>query len=147
MLNALPKIKTKEKRRLGLGHGSGRSKTSGRGTKGQKARRRIALSFEGGALPLIKRMPFLRGKNRNNSLKRDSIVLSVGQLSAFAKNDTVDVKSLIAKKLVKEREVVKKGVKILGDGALAIALTVKVPVSGSAREKIEKAGGNVSLTK
>jgi large subunit ribosomal protein L15 len=142
-LHTLVKITKKAKRRLGLGHGSGRSKTSGRGTKGQKARRRIALSFEGGALPLIKRMPFLRGKNRNNSYNQKPVVLNVEDLSSFAKGATVDVKSLIAAKLVKQNEVKKKGVKILGSGELTIALTVKVPVSAVAKTKIEKAGGSV----
>ena len=143
MLNKLPKIKTKAKRRLGLGHGSGRAKTSGRGTKGQKARRKIALSFEGGALPLIKRMPFLRGKNRNNSFTKTPVVLNLSDLQVYEKGATVDVKSLVAKKLVKESEVAKNGVKLLGDGELTIALTVNVPVSKSAQEKIEKAGGSV----
>lgn len=143
MLNQLPKITSKAKRRLGLGHGSGRSKTSGRGTKGQKARRNIALSFEGGALPLIKRMPFLRGKNRNNSYAVKPVVINVEDLKSFSKDTVVDVKSLVAAKVVKEAEVKKKGLKILGDGELTIALTVKVPVSGKAKEKIEKAGGSV----
>src|ERR1700690_4125267 len=101
MLNTLTKIVTKKKRRLGLGHGSGRSKTSGRGTKGQKARRNIALSFEGGALPLIKRMPFLRGKNRNNPFTKNPVILNVGDLSILSKGTVVDVKSLAAAKLVK----------------------------------------------
>lgn len=145
MLNTLVKIKTKEKRRLGLGHGSGRSKTSGRGTKGQHARRRIALSFEGGALPLIKRMPFLRGKNRNNPFTKNPVILNVKDLQNLAKGTVVDIKSLVSAKIVKESEAKKKGIKILGDGDLTIALTVKLPVSQSAKAKIEKAGGNVQV--
>ncbi|HSD98234.1 MAG TPA: 50S ribosomal protein L15 [Patescibacteria group bacterium] len=143
MLNNLPKTTTKSKRRLGLGHGSGRSKTSGRGTKGQKARRKIALSFEGGALPLIKRMPFLRGKNRNNSFNQKPVVLNMKDLASFAKGATVDVKSLVTAKLVKESEVKKKGIKLLGNGEVTVALSVKIPVSASAKVKIEKAGGSV----
>ncbi len=143
MLNNLPKIKTKEKRRLGLGHGSGRSKTSGRGTKGQKSRRKVSLSFEGGALPLIKRMPFLRGKNRNNPFTKNPVILNIEDLTSFSKGAVVDIKSLVAAKLVKENEVKKNGVKVLGDGELTIALTVKVPVSAPAKAKIEKAGGKV----
>lgn len=146
MLNSLPKIVTKAKRRLGLGHGSGRSKTSGRGTKGQKARGKISLSFEGGALPLIKRMPFLRGKNRNNSFTKNAVVLNVKDLNVLGKSAVVDTKTLVAAKLVKESEVKKKGLKILGDGELTIALTVKVPVSAQAKAKIEKAGGKVELS-
>lgn len=146
MLNQLQKITTKGKRRLGLGHGSGRAKTSGRGTKGQKARRTIALSFEGGALPLIKRMPFLRGKNRNNPFEKGSVILNVGDLNGLAKGSTVDMKSLVAAKLVKANEAKKKGIKILSDGELTVALTVKLPVSKAAQAKIEKAGGNVQLS-
>lgn len=146
MLHQLAKVTTKGKRRLGLGHGSGRSKTSGRGTKGQKARRKIALSFEGGALPLIKRMPFLRGKNRNNPFTKDAVVLNVEDLNALAKGTTVDVKSLVAAKLVKANEAKKNGVKVLGQGELTVALTVKVPVSASAKQKIEKAGGTVAVS-
>jgi large subunit ribosomal protein L15 len=71
-LNNLAKITTKPKRRLGQGHGSGRVKTSGRGTKGQNARSNRSLSFEGGALPLIKRLPFRRGKGKNKVFKKHS---------------------------------------------------------------------------
>lgn len=143
MLNQLPKIVEKSKKRLGLGHGSGRSKTSGRGTKGQKARRNIALSFEGGALPLIKRLPFLRGKNRNNPFTKNAVILNLSDLQTFSKGAVIDVKSLTDAKLVKAGEVKKHGIKLLGDGELTIALTVKIPVSHQAREKIEKAGGIV----
>lgn len=145
MLNNLTKITKTSKKRLGQGHGSGRSKTSGRGTKGQKARRNISLSFEGGALPLIKRMPFLRGKNRNNSFQVAKVILNVADLQVLGKGAVVDIKSLAKANLVKENEVKKNGLKILGHGDLTIALTVKLPVSKSAKEKIEKAGGTVEL--
>ncbi len=146
MLHKLQKITTKGKRRLGLGHGSGRSKTSGRGTKGQKARRKIALSFEGGALPLIKRMPFLRGKNRNNSFTKNPVVLNVEDLAGLAKGTVVTIQSLAAAKLIAEDEAKKKGLKILGSGDISVALTVTVPVSQSAKAKIEKAGGTVAIS-
>lgn len=142
-LSDLSKIKTKSKRRLGLGHGSGRAKTSGRGTKGQKARRNISLSFEGGALPLIKRMPFLRGKARNFSFNEIPVVVNVGKLNVFAKGATIDVKALASEKFATEKELKARGVKILGTGDLTVALTVSVPVSKTAKEKIEKAGGNI----
>lgn len=146
MLNTLVKIVGTSKKRLGLGHGSGRSKTSGRGTKGQKARRTIAQSFEGGALPLIKRMPFLRGKNRNNPFTKNPVIINIADLTPFAKGAVVDVKSLAKEKIVKEAEARKHGVKLLGDGDLTIALTVKIPTSLQAKEKIEKAGGSVNLS-
>jgi large subunit ribosomal protein L15 len=144
-LNTLPKSTSTAKRRLGQGHGSGRVKTSGRGTKGQKARGDIPLRFEGGALPLTKRLPFLRGKQKNKPFRADPIVLHVSDLNALPAKSTVDVALLIKHNLVGAREV-KRGVKILSDGDLTVALTVGVPVSKKAAEKIQKAGGTISET-
>ena len=142
-LSHITKIKTKSKKRVGQGHGSGRGKTAGRGTKGQKARNKVAIYFEGGALPLTKRLPFLRGKGRNRSLQEKAYVLNVSALNVFAKGTEVTIESL-AKQGMVELEVAKqKGVKILGDGELGVALTVKVPTSQGAFEKITKAGGSV----
>src|SRR5258707_1905572 len=93
-LSHVAKVKTKSKKRLGQGHGSGRGKTSGRGTKGQKARNKVAIYFEGGALPLTKRLPFLRGKGRNRSLQIDPTVINVGALNVFPKGGIVDIESL-----------------------------------------------------
>lgn len=145
MLNTLPKLKTKAKRRLGQGHGSGRVKTSGRGTKGQKARRNISLSFEGGALPLIKRLPFLRGKARNFSYQIAAFPLNVEKLNTLPKGAVVDVKSLVEHKVISARTAKNRRIKILGNGNLSVALTVKLPVSKSAQQKIEKAGGKIEL--
>lgn len=142
-LSTLTKVKAKSKRRVGLGHGSGRGKTAGRGMKGQKARGDVPLDFEGGALPLIKRLPFLRGKGRNNSIRPEPFILNVEQLSAYKAGETVDVTSLIKNKLVDGDTVKHRGVKILGNGDVTVALTVQVPVSKSASEKIQKAGGKV----
>lgn len=144
-LNTLPKVTTKAKRRLGQGHGSGRVKTSGRGTKGQKARRNIALSFEGGALPLIKRLPFLRGKARNFSYQTVTFPINVEKLNALPKGTVVDVKSLVEHNIVSARTAKNQPLKILGGGSLSVSLTVKLPVSASAKEKIEKAGGKIEL--
>lgn len=146
-LHSLPKATTPAKRRLGQGHGSGRSKTAGRGTKGQKARRNIALSFEGGALPLIKRMPFLRGKARNFSYQTVTFPVNVGKLNTLPKGTVVDLKTLVEKKIVSARTAKNQPIKILGDGELSVALTVKLPVSKSAQAKIEKAGGSVEVIK
>lgn len=145
-LNALPKTTTTGKKRLGQGHGSGRVKTSGRGQKGQKARRKIKLSFEGGALPLIKRMPFLRGKGRNYALKGKPELVNLTQLNKLPANAEVDVETLVKHNLVKENDARKYGVKVLGDGTIEKALRVKLPTSKSAKEKIEKAGGSVELS-
>lgn len=141
-LNELLSITAKGKRRLGQGHGSGRMKTAGRGTKGQKARYDIPLAFEGGALPLIKRLPFLRGKDRNKSLGQEVTVLNIKHLGSFLANAEVTLESLVKKNLVSQRQA-DQGVKILGDGELSVALIVKVPVSQSAQEKIQNAGGRV----
>ena len=142
-LSNLQKIKTKSKKRVGLGHGSGRGKTSGRGTKGLKARGNVPLDFEGGALPLIKRLPFLRGKGKNKSLQQKPFIINVSALNMLPKNTTVDIETLAKHRLVILSEAKQIGVKILGDGELAVALTVKVPTSKGAAEKIRKAGGSV----
>ena len=144
-LSNLVSITEKTKRRLGQGHGSGRMKTAGRGTKGQKARGDIPLDFEGGALPLIKRMPFLRGKNRNKSIRKDALVVNVSHLNKLPNNSTVDIATLAKHNLVNESDTKVQGVKILGDGELKVALKVKLPVTKSAAQKIEKAGGSIEL--
>lgn len=142
-LHNLKKIQQKSKRRLGQGHGSGRVKTSGRGTKGQKARSHIKLSFEGGALPLIKRLPFTRGKGRNKA-NISHTVLNVSDLNTLSKGTVVTTELLISKGLLDKKETL-KGVKILGEGTLSVALTVWLPVSKQALKKIEKAGGTHSI--
>lgn len=146
-LGALHTIITKPKRRLGQGHGSGRVKTSGRGTKGQKARGKISLSFEGGALPLIKRLPFHRGKGKNKVFKPTPVIINVKVLGLLPKNSIVDIAALVKHNIVTAADAKAYGVKILGDGALDIPLQIKVPVSKSAVKKIEKAGGSVVTDK
>lgn len=142
-LSHLEKVKTKSKKRVGQGHGSGRGKTAGRGTKGQKARNKVAIYFEGGALPLTKRLPFLRGKGRNRSLQEKPFIVNVDALNVFAKGAVVTIESLAKEGIVALEAAKQKGVKILGDGELKIAVTVKLPVSKGAAEKIKKAGGTV----
>lgn len=142
-LHALPKTVDTSNKIVGRGHGSGRGKTAGRGTKGQKARRNIPLYFEGGALKLIKRLPMLRGNGRNKVFMSKPIEINVGLLEVLGKNATVDFKTLISHKLVTEKEAKLQGVKILGNGELTRPLTVKLPVTKGARLKIEKAGGTI----
>lgn len=144
-LQNITKITKKSKKRLGLGHGSGRVKTSGRGTKGQKARTGIPLRFEGGALALIKRMPFHRGKGKNKMFGKKPIILNVKVLNILDKGSIVNIKTLASRKIIDEKEAKLYGIKILGDGDLKIALTVELPVSAGALKKIEKAGGRVKL--
>ncbi len=146
-MNNLAKIVTKKKRRLGQGHGSGRGKTAGRGTKGQKARGKISLSFEGGALPLIKRLPFRRGKGKNKVFKKKPVVIHISVLNLLPKNAVVDVATLVKHNIVDKDDALYYGVKILGDGTLSQPFTVKIPVSKNAQKKVEQAGGLVEWNK
>lgn len=145
-LHTLSKIVDKKKRRVGQGHGSGRVKTSGRGTKGQKARNSVPLTFEGGALPLIKRLPFLRGKMKNRALGTKPVVINLSDLNIFPKDSTVTIETLVKHHLVKQSEAEKFGVKILGGGELNTPLKFDVPVSEKAKMKIEKANGTIGTT-
>jgi large subunit ribosomal protein L15 len=129
----------RKRRRIGRGLGSGRGTTAGKGTKGQKARSGGGVSpkFEGGQLPLVKKLPYRRGFNNVNRVEYQAINLQA--LQVFTAGSTVDLAALIAAGLVKnERE----RVKILGTGDLDRALTVTAHrFSATAREKIEAAGG------
>ncbi len=136
----LPSIVHRPKKRLGRGHGSGKVKTSGRGTKGQKARGTMPPGFEGGQSPLFKRLPYLRGKGRNQSGKPKAFPLSVTRLNAIPKGTVVTLETLGKYRMIDERV---SRVKLLGGGAVLHALTVKLPCSASAKEAIVKAGGSV----
>jgi len=142
-LNNLDKITKKTKRRLGQGHGSGRGKTAGRGTKGQRSRNKVPIFFEGGALPLIKRLPYRRGKGRNKVFKNKPITINVKVLNLLKKDTVVDLKALIANNIVHQEDAKTYGVKILGDGDIKIPLVIKLPISKGASKKIIKAGGKI----
>lgn len=134
----------KGKKILGRGIGSGHGKTAGRGTKGQGARAGGSLraGFEGGQMPLYRRVAH-RGFS-NMPFKVEYQVVNVGELNRFADGDTVSPESLRAKGLARKRGV---PVKILGGGELARKLTLEVPkVSASAREKILALGGSIMAT-
>ncbi|MBI4100534.1 50S ribosomal protein L15 [Candidatus Microgenomates bacterium] len=141
-LAKLPKITRRSKKRLGIGEGSGRGKTSGRGTKGQKARGKVKFGFEGGQLALTKRLPLRRGRGRNVSFRKNPFGLNVKFLNFLKPNAIVDVQSLLAQKIIAKGEE-KYGVKILGEGEVKIPLTVKLPCSKGAAKKIIEAGGKV----
>lgn len=126
----LQKIVRRPKKRLGRGHGSGKVKTSGRGTKGQKSRDGIRIGFEGGQLPLIKRLPLLRGKGRNHSQSKKAFPLPLAALNALPDGTTVTLETLKKYHMI-ESTVTR--VKILGKGKLTKKLTVAVPCSASAR--------------
>ncbi len=141
-LHKLPAIVDRSKKRVGRGHGSGKVKTAGRGTKGQKARGSVRPGFEGGQLSLIKRLPFLRGKMRNRSQKAKAFAVPIFKLHALPDGTTVTLEVL------QEYHIISKGismVKILGGGSLSNKLNVTLSCSKSAKRAIEKAGGKVSL--
>lgn len=138
-----PKGSTRVKKRVGRGQGSGWGKTAGRGGKGQKARtgNMHFEGFEGGQMPLQRRMPKF---GFNNFFRREFAPINVGTLDAhFEAGATVDAAALKKAGLVKDR---KDGIKVLGGGELRKALTIKASrVSESAKQAIEKAGGTVEL--
>ncbi len=140
-LSKLPAIVKRSKKRLGRGHGSGKVKTSGRGTKGQKARDSIRPGFEGGQLALIKRLPLLRGKGRNKSLNEVTFPIQVTALNSLPAGTKVTLE-ILAKHSMMDASVSR--VKILGSGAVTQKLDVQVPCSAGARKAIEKAGGTVN---
>jgi large subunit ribosomal protein L15 len=138
----------KREKRLGRGHGSGRGKTAGRGTKGQKARTggTIHRAFNGGQTRLSKRLPFLRGLGNSNLAFRDVYaIVNLGELSELEAGSQISPESLVAAGLLTNTQ--GKGLlKILGDGEIEHALTVKAhKFSASARAKIEAAGGTVEV--
>lgn len=140
-LHQLIKITARSKKRIGRGIGSGKGKTAGRGTKGQKARGKIALGFAGGALPLYKRLPFRRGLgNPKRSVKPRP--LSLSKLSFFKEGASVDLENLIQAGLISVKEARKRGVKIVGSGKTR-KLIVNLPTSKAAAAKISQAGGKV----
>lgn len=141
-LNELPNMVKRSKKRLGRGIASGKGKTAGRGTKGQKARGKISSDFSGGGLPLYKKIPYLRG-HRNKKVTQKSLVIDFSMLSKLKKNTKVTLQTLVSEKLIKEKDVKQYGVKILNEGEINIPLIIKIPISKKAAEKIIKAGGKV----
>ena len=134
---------TKSKKRVGRGTGSGHGKTSGRGTKGQKARSGpgVRRGFEGGQLPLMKRMPYKRGFT--NIYKTQWEVVNLSTLSEHGVSGDVTVEALIERGLVRGSEF---PVKLLGVGEVDGKLNISVhAVSKSAREAVEAKGGTITI--
>ena len=130
-------------KRLGCGESSGHGKTSGKGHKGQKARSggSIRLGFEGGQMPLIRRLP-KRGFN-NAAFHKSYAIVNLSDLNEFKTGTVVNEQLLRDSKLVRGDVA---GIKILGDGELKHALKIEADkISVSAREKIDKAGGTITL--
>ncbi|WP_128774012.1 50S ribosomal protein L15 [Actinomyces oricola] len=129
----------KAKTRVGRGEGS-KGKTAGRGTKGTKARHQVRPGFEGGQMPLHMRLPKLRGFRNPNRVEYQPV--NVGRIAElFPQGGTVTVEDLVAKGAVRKNELVK----VLGAGDITVALTITADAwSGSAKEKIEAAGGTIT---
>ena len=133
---------TKEVKRIGRGHGSGNGKTAGKGHKGQNARSGggVRIGFEGGQMPLTRRIP---KRGFNNIFAKEYAIVNVSDLNKFTEGTVVDAELLKAAGLIKKTC---DGVKVLGDGELTTKLTVQAAkFTKSAVEKIEKAGGKAEV--
>ena len=145
-LNNTSKVKTK-KIRVGRGIGSGKGKTSGRGVKGQKSRSGVAIkSFEGGQMPLYRRLP----KRGFNPIKKNKIaILNLDKIQKLVVNKKLDVNSQINIETLKKAKVINSTsnkIKILGSGDINVKINLNIDfISKSAKEKLEKAGGTISL--
>ena len=126
--------------RKGRGAGSGNGKTAGKGHKGQNARSGggVRPGFEGGQLPLYRKLP---KRGFNNKFATNYAIVNVSDLNVFENGAVVDLEALLAKKIVRKSL---DGLKVLGNGELTKSLTVKAAVfSAAAKEKIEAAGGKI----
>lgn len=134
---------TNEVKRVGRGHGSGNGKTAGKGHKGQNARSGggVRIGFEGGQMPLARRIPKRGFNNKMFATKYATINLS--SLNKFKDGTVVDAELLLAAGVIKK---VDDGVKVLGNGEITSKLTVNAAAfSQTAKEKIEKAGGKAEV--
>ena len=138
-LRPAPGAKT-EKTRKGRGEAS-KGKTSGRGTKGTRARNKVSAAFEGGQMPLHMRLPKLRGFT--NPFRTEFQTVNVDRLGAlFPQGGDVSIDDLVAKGAVRANQ----PVKVLGNGSIDVAVNVTVTAaSASAKDKIEAAGGSVTV--
>jgi large subunit ribosomal protein L15 len=132
----------KKRKRVGRGCSSGHGFTSGRGSKGQNARAGggVKASFEGGQMPLYRRIP---KRGFNNIFKKDYAIVNIEKLNMFNDGDIVSSKELISKGVIKK---VVDGIKILGKGSLTKKLTIKAnKFSQKAVKEIESAGGKIEV--
>ena len=133
---------TKEAKRIGRGHGSGNGKTAGKGHKGQKARagHGMRIGFEGGQMPLQRRVP---KRGFNNIFATEWVAINVAALEVFEDGTVVDAAALAEKGIIKKANL---PVKVLGNGKLTKKLEVKLNAySASAAEKINAAGGKAEV--
>lgn len=141
LLNNLTSIVSRSSKRLGRGFGSGKGgHTSSRGMKGQRSRvgSKIPLWFEGGQLPLTKRLPMLRGKGRFNVLTLTAEI-TLTDLEKM-KAEVINLETLKLEKVISPRF---RKAKLINTGSLTRKVTVEIPVSASSKKAIENAGGSV----
>ena len=144
-MESLPKVVSKRKKRLGRGYGSGRGgHTVGRGQKGQKSRAKLSIMFEGVKMKksFIKRLPLQRGKGKFKA-KKKPLIVKLSYLNLLPSGSEVNVEFLIKQGIVHKADALKYGVKILGNGEIKKKLTIAIPISKPAAQKIEKAGGKI----
>jgi large subunit ribosomal protein L15 len=137
-----PEGSRKNKKRIGRGDGSGHGGTSTKGHKGQNARsgRAVKPGFEGGQMPLSRRLP---KRGFRNPFRKEYVPVNIDSLKVFPEGAVVDLKALLENRIVKG---LADGVKLLGRGEIGYALTVRVHrVSRAAKEKIEASGGTVEV--
>ena len=148
MLNSLKKIKHK-KTRVGRGIGSGKGKTSSRGHKGQKSRSGVAIkSFEGGQMPLYRRLPKRGFKSLNKNI---TAILNLSKIQTILDKSKNDIKNSLDLKILKEKKLVNKKfikLKVLGSGEIKKNIQITAHfASKTALEKVEKAGGKLNILK
>ena len=151
-LNSLNIKKTKSKKRLGRGIGSGKGKTSGRGHKGQKARSGVAIkSFEGGQMPLYRRLPKRGFKSFNNHAKKSIAIINLSKIQEILEKKKILPNSKLNLSTLQKSQLVNKKyskLKLLGSGDIKEKFDIETHfISNSAKEKIEKLGGKVTLIK
>ncbi len=152
-LNSFPnRLKNRLKKRLGRGIGSGKGKTSGRGHKGQKSRSGVAIkSFEGGQMPLYRRLPKRGFQSLNKNLKKKIAIINLSKLQENFINKKISSSTKLTLSQLQKSNLINKKynkLKVLGSGEIKEKFEIEVNyISSSAKQKIEKSGGKVSLIK
>ena len=149
-LNTLISKNSKPKKRLGRGIGSGKGKTSGRGHKGQKSRSGVAIkSFEGGQMPLYRRLPKRGFKSLFN--KKELAIISLSRIQEIIEKKTDNLNNKISLGTLQKLNLINKKykkLKLLGTGDIKAKLDIEVnSISKSAKEKVEKVGGKITIIK
>lgn len=142
-LHLRPSLVTKVSKRLGRGYGSGKGgHTSGRGTKGQKARGKIPAHFIGTSWVWFKRLPFIRGKSRFNSIRK-TLTIDLAMLTRLKASSRVNAETLYQAGLITLADKTRAKIKVVGSGPIAKKLILEIPASQAAGQAVIKAGGEL----